>query len=216
MFVLRLCSQERKLATMDAIGVSFGDKLRLGFGYLGVFFQVCSLSVHSAYLYAYYFKVDATVLGLASAGGALFNALNGIPIAQLADSGWLNRAMPTVFPMAQWGRRAPVMCMGIPLLAISCLLMWLCPFTSVAAVAWYCLTYFVLANGATCCSNALQSSIQERFPSSYLRADAPVVCGLRVCVRLLWCVRFVCACVRVRGGAAARHHAQANRRPSPA
>ena len=53
-----------------------------------------------------------------------WNALNGPFVARWADSGMLNRHVPW---FASWGRRAPWLLLGTPLLMAGTVMMWLPP-----------------------------------------------------------------------------------------
>jgi|TARA_B110000196_G_C20533450_1_gene381081 Na+/melibiose symporter-like transporter len=76
-----------------------------------------------------------------------WNALNGPFVARWADSGMLNRHVPW---FASWGRRAPWLLLGTPLLMAGTVMMWLPPaLDDTTLLVWYALCYFLVINGGT-------------------------------------------------------------------
>ena len=67
---------------------------------------------------------DATAIGTIGIIMGWWNAFNGPFVARWADSGALNRRVPC---FASWGRRAPWLLLGAPLLMAGTVLMWLPP-----------------------------------------------------------------------------------------
>ena len=85
--------------------VSSCDRALLAASNLGVHCCISSFIISSPVLYTVYFQGDATVVGAIGVIFGFFNAVNGIPIADAADAGVLNRRCRRCFPPSRWGRR---------------------------------------------------------------------------------------------------------------
>ena len=113
---------------------------------------------------------DATAIGTIGIIMGWWNAFNGPFVARWADSGALNRRVPC---FASWGRRAPWLLLGAPLLMAGTVLMWLPPaFDDVTLLVWYTMCYFLVINGGTATLQAYLSGIQELYGTGRLRARA--------------------------------------------
>ena len=107
--------------------VSSCDRALLAASNLGVYCCISSFIISSPVLYTVYFQGDATVVGAIGVIFGFFNAVNGIPIADAADAGVLNRRCRRCFPPSRWGRRAPWILIGVPVAAIGAFMMWVPP-----------------------------------------------------------------------------------------
>ena len=109
---------------------------------------------------------DATAIGTIGIIMGWWNAFNGPFVARWADSGALNRRVPC---FASWGRRAPWLLLGAPLLMAGTVLMWLPPaFDDVTLLVWYTMCYFLVINGGTATLQAYLSGIQELYGTGRL------------------------------------------------
>ena len=101
----------------------------------------------------------------------LIDALNGPLVASMADSGMANR-LP-YFPLERWGRRAPLIAMGAPVMLAGPTLMWLVPSRARSVVnVWHALCYVLMVNGNTVVLQSYLASLQELFPTGEERALA--------------------------------------------
>ena len=80
--------------------VSSCDRALLAASNLGVYCCISSFIISSPVLYTVYFQGDATVVGAIGVIFGFFNAVNGIPIADAADAGVLNRRCRFLSPLA--------------------------------------------------------------------------------------------------------------------
>ena len=109
---------------------------------------------------------DATAIGTIGIIMGWWNAFNGPFVARWADSGALNSRVPC---FASWGRRAPWLLLGAPLLMAGTVLMWLPPaFDDVTLLVWYTMCYFLVINGGTATLQAYLSGIQELYGTGRL------------------------------------------------
>ena len=109
---------------------------------------------------------DATAIGTIGIIMSWWNAFNGPFVARWADSGALNRRVPC---FASWGRRAPWLLLGAPLLMAGTVLMWLPPaLDDVTLLVWYTMCYFLVVNGGTATLQAYLSGIQELYGTGRL------------------------------------------------
>lgn len=142
--------------------ISTSDRALLALSNLGVYCCISSFIISSPVLYTVYFQGDATIIGAIGVVFGLFNALNGIPIAEAADAGVLNRRCRRCFPPDLWGRRAPWILIGVPITSLGAVLMWIPPVRGAhAAEAWYGVVYFVIAMGFTAALQSIMATVQE-------------------------------------------------------
>jgi Na+/melibiose symporter-like transporter len=145
------------------------DRALLAASNLGVYGCIASFIISSPILYTTYLGGNPSAIGILGVCFGFFNALNGIPIAHAADSGYLNRICVKCFPAEKWGRRAPWIFIGVPLTAVAGFVMWVPPtygLGSAAIATWYGVVYFLLANGFTAALQSIMASIQELMPDA--------------------------------------------------
>lgn len=123
-------------------------------------------------VYIVYFGAPAGSIGVIGIVMGWWNALNGPFIARWSDAGYLNR-LGIFSPVEKWGRRAPWLLTGTPLVIFGTSLMWLPPYKSEAwLLAWYALCYFMVVNGVTMQLQAYLASVQELFTTGVARGRA--------------------------------------------
>ena len=91
------------------------------------------------------FLTVAFIEGIPQDGNGGGTLINGLPIAHLADNGYLNKLCKS-FPIESCGRRVPWIAFGVPITALSGLFMWAPPVygDGPAAIAtWYGVIFFV-------------------------------------------------------------------------
>ena len=148
--------------------ISRCDRSLLALSQLGVFGCIASFIVSSPILYTTYLGGQPGAIGIIGVIFGTWNALNGLPIAHAADSGFLNRVC-SCFPLETWGRRAPWILFGTPITAVAGFVMWCPPVYGqgpVAIAVWYAIVYFVLANGFTAALQSIMAAIQELMPDA--------------------------------------------------
>ena len=75
------------------------------------------------------------------------------------------------FPLERWGRRAPLIAMGAPVMLAGPTLMWLVPSRARSVVnVWHALCYVLMVNGNTVVLQSYLASLQELFPTGEERA----------------------------------------------
>lgn len=144
--------------------VSAAHRALLAISNLGVYCCIASFIISSPVLYTVYFGGDATAIGAIGVAFGFFNALNGLPIAEAADAGVLNRRCRRCFPSETCGRRAPWIVLGVPVTAAGAVMLWIPPVRSGspgAAEAWYGVVYFVIAMGFTAALQSIMATVQE-------------------------------------------------------
>ena len=151
------------------LSVTKCDRVLLALAQFGVFGCIASFIISSPILYTTYLGGQPGAIGLVGVVMGFWNAFNGVPIAAAADTGLLNRKIPRCFAAEKWGRRAPWILVGVPLTALSGLLMWLPPTygQGPAAIAvWYGVVYFLLATGFTAALQSIMAAVQELMPDA--------------------------------------------------
>jgi len=145
------------------------DRALLALSNLGVYGCIASFVISSPILYTTYLGGQPSAIGLLGVLFGTFNAINGLPIAHLADAGYLNRACIQCFPAETWGRRAPWILIGVPLTGLAGFVMWVPPTYGggpTAIAVWYAVVYFLLANGFTAALQSIMASVQELMPDA--------------------------------------------------
>eukprot|EP00962_Isochrysis_galbana_P015675 scaffold4498_cov119-Isochrysis_galbana.AAC.35 len=123
-------------------------------------------------VYIVYFGAPAGSIGAVGIFMGWWNALNGPFVARWSDAGSLNHFW-MFSPVENWGRRAPWLLSGTPVVILGTSLMWLPPSRSEGwLVAWYALCYFLVVNGVTMQLQAYLSSVQELFTTGVARSRA--------------------------------------------
>jgi len=123
-------------------------------------------------VYIVYFGAPAGAIGAVGIFMGWWNALNGPFIARWSDAGYLNK-LRVFSPAENWGRRAPWLLSGTPLVILGTSLMWLPPGRDDAwLISWYALCYFLVVNGVTMQLQAYLASVQELFTTGVGRARA--------------------------------------------
>ena len=141
--------------------------------FCGMWGPLTVFGTHRTTLFVIYYQASPASLALVGIVGGLIDAFNGPLIASWADSGLANRLR--CFPLAQWGRRAPLMLLGTPLMVAGPTLMWLAPSKDRLTLGlWYAMCYVLLVNGNTLTLQSYLASIQELFPNGSERALAVV------------------------------------------
>ena len=141
--------------------------------FLGAWGPLSVWNTHRTTLFVIYFQADVAAMGIVQILAAVIDALNGPFVAHLADSAAINRWLPRFFPLATWGRRAPLMALGAPLMLAGPTLMWLRPSPDLTTI-WYALCFFLFVNGNTITLQSYLASIQELFSTGTERAVAIV------------------------------------------
>ena len=99
------------------------NRLLLAFSYFGQLYAIALFLLHSVYIFNVYYGASATAIGLCGILMGFYNALNGLPIARLADAKYLNLKCGRCCPYKKCGRRGPWVALGLPQLALGCLFM---------------------------------------------------------------------------------------------
>ena len=145
------------------------DKLVLAVSNFGVYGCIASFILHGPILYTTYLGGTPQAIGTIGVIMGFFNAVNGLPIAHLADSGYLNEICVKCFPVARCGRRVPWIVFGVPITAFAGLFMWVPPVYGggpEAIAAWYAVIYFVLSCGFTAALQSMMAAVQELMPDA--------------------------------------------------
>jgi Na+/melibiose symporter-like transporter len=141
--------------------------------FCGVWGPITIFVTHRTTLFVIYYQASPASLATVGIVCGLIDAFTGPLIAQMADSALLNKL--SCFPLAGWGRRAPLILMGTPLLIAGPSLMWLAPNKDRLTLGvWYALCYMLLVIGSQLTLQSYLSSIQELFPTGGERALAVV------------------------------------------
>ncbi|KAL1526661.1 hypothetical protein AB1Y20_015365 [Prymnesium parvum] len=141
--------------------------------FIGMWGPLTVFGSHRTLLFVVYYQADVSALAAVGIVMGLIDALNGPLLARFADAGIANRLR--CFPVAKWGRRAPLMLIGTPLMLAGPTLMWLAPSRDrTALTVWYTLCYLLMVNGVTVTLQSYLASIQELFPTGPDRARAVV------------------------------------------
>lgn len=101
------------------------NRLFLAFSYFGQLYAVALFVLHGVYIFNMYYGASATAIGVCGIVMGFYNALNGLPIARLADAKYLNIKCGSCFPYKKCGRRGPWVALGLPQLALGCLFMFM-------------------------------------------------------------------------------------------
>ena len=99
------------------------NRVFLAFSYFGQLYAIALFLLHSVYVFNAYYGASATAIGVCGVVMGFYNALNGLPIARLADAKYLNKKCGRCFPYKKCGRRGPWLALGLPQLALGCLFM---------------------------------------------------------------------------------------------
>lgn len=161
-------------ATADPPPAPLSARLRWTFAaaFVGMWGPLTVFGSHRTTLFVIWYQTPVLSLSAVGIVMGFVDAFNGPLVATMADRGALNRWLPC-FPMRTWGRRAPIMLLGTPLMVAGPTLMWLAPSRAAGAlVAWYALCYFLSVNGVTLTLQSYLASIQELFASGDERARA--------------------------------------------
>ena len=141
--------------------------------FCGVWGPITIFVTHRTTLFVIYYQASPASLATVGIVCGLIDAFTGPLIAQMADSALLNKL--SCFPLAGWGRRAPLILMGTPLLIAGPSLMWLAPNKDRFTLGvWYAMCYMLLVGGSQLTLQSYLSSIQELFPTGGERALAVV------------------------------------------
>ena len=87
--------------------LSLSSKWAFSAASLGLFGPPAAFLVNRNILFISYLGASAATMGVLGIVLGAVNALNGPIISTLADSAYLNRKFPKLFPVETWGRRAP-------------------------------------------------------------------------------------------------------------
>ena len=79
----------------------------LAFSYFGQIYGIVVFVLHGVVIFNLYYGAPAAGLGVVGVIMGFYNALNGLPIARLADAGYLNEKCGGCFPIKKCGRRGP-------------------------------------------------------------------------------------------------------------
>jgi len=154
--------------------ISLREKWLFASASLGIFGPAAAFIVWRNALFIYYLGASASSLGMVGIILGAVNALNGPIVSYFADSGFLNRKFSKIFPVEKWGRRAPWILCGTPLMILGAAGGWFYPdarpSSSAPVVAWYFGCYFLIVNGGTAAIQSYLASIQELFPTSAERS----------------------------------------------
>ena len=153
--------------------LSTAQKWLFSAAYVGAWGPLSVWNLCRTTLFIVYYQADVTAMGLIQTVAAFVDAFNGPFVAHMADSGALNRFLPGCFPLGSWGRRAPLMLLGCPLMMAGPTLMWLLPSRDLAG-GWYAMCFFLFVNGNTVTLQSYLASIQEIFGNGRERALAVV------------------------------------------
>eukprot|EP00966_Prymnesium_polylepis_P260064 6007352-Prymnesium_polylepis.1 len=116
--------------------------------FMGMWGPLTVFGTHRTTLFVIYYQADVSSLALVGIVMGLVDAFNGPLIARWADAGLINRLR--CFPTGRWGRRAPLMVIGVPLMVAGPTLMWLAPSRDRTVLTlWYALCYLCVVNGVT-------------------------------------------------------------------
>ena len=128
-------------------------------GSFGIWGPLVAFALHRTGAYVIYLGADATAIGTIGIIMGWWNALNGPFVARLSDAGSINRCMPC---FANWGRRAPWLLLGTPIVILGTTLMWLPPaYDRTTLAAWYAFCYFLVINGGTANLQSFLAGIAE-------------------------------------------------------
>ena len=148
--------------------ITMADKCMLAVSNFGVYGCIASFVLHGPVLYTTYLGGSPQAIGTIGVIMGFFNAINGLPIAHLADKGYLNK-LCKCFPIESCGRRVPWIAFGVPITALAGLFMWAPPVygDGPAAIAtWYAVIYFVLSCGFTAALQSMMAAVQELMPDA--------------------------------------------------
>jgi hypothetical protein len=149
------------------------DRWLFAAAFMGMWGPLTVFSSHRTMLFVVYYQADVSSLAAVGIVMGFIDALNGPFVASWADAGVANRLR--CFPAARWGRRAPLMLLGTPLMVAGPTLMWLAPSRDRTMITlWYALCYLLMVNGVTVTLQSYLASMQELFPTGGDRALAVV------------------------------------------
>jgi Na+/melibiose symporter-like transporter len=141
----------------------------LAFSYFGQLYGAAVFLLHGVLIFNVYYGASAVELGLIGTVMSFYNALNGLPIARLADAGWLNRFK--CFPEKKCGRRGPWVALGVPSLAIGTACCFIAPAKdSTSLMLWFLFVYFMISNGFTAAFQSTLGILQETMYTVKARA----------------------------------------------
>ena len=175
------CATIAKAPTLQRSGsdapteVSVRHKWTFAAAFLGAWGPLSVWNTHRTTLFVIYFQADVAAMGAIQTVAALVDAFNGPFVAQIADTAFINRRLPKLFPLHLWGRRAPLMALGAPLMLAGPTLMWLVPSRERwVTTFWFALCFALFVNGTTITLQSYLASIQELFGTGTSRARAIV------------------------------------------
>lgn len=115
------------------------------------------------FIFEAYYKAPVVAIGYMGAIMGVYNMLNGVPIAVMADRGTLNERFPTIFPIETWGRRAPWIVIGLPINALAVLMVLFPPLEQGSdwVPEWYGLMLAVYFTGHTASTQQFYALPQE-------------------------------------------------------
>ena len=150
-------------------GVSVKNQWLYASAFVGAWGPLSVFVLYRTTLFLVWYQGDAVAIGVTQLICGLIDVFNGPLLASLADSATLNRLR--CFPLLRWGRRAPFIMLGAPLMMAGPVLMWLIPSRDKTTVSiWHALCYVCFVNGNTMTLNAYLSTRQELYPTGEERA----------------------------------------------
>eukprot|EP00943_MAST-04B_sp_MAST-4B-sp1_P002224 g2224.t1 len=143
----------------------------LAFSYFGQIYAIATFLLHGVFIFNVYYGAPAGGIGVAGVIMGFYNALNGLPIARLADAGYLNEKFGGCFPLKKCGRRGPWVFLGVPQLALASLFL-LMPVSSDPSVLifWFIFVYLLVSNGFTAVFQSTLAILQETMYTDKMRA----------------------------------------------
>ena len=145
------------------------DRFLLAFSYFGPIVGTIHFILNGVTMYNIYFGASAGAIGLLGIIIGFYNALNGMPVARLADAGWANKF--ACFPLKTCGRRGPFIAVGVPILAITAIIGHIRISTEAGVMAfWFAFYYFNISNGFTLSFQSILAVVQETMLSHTERA----------------------------------------------
>lgn len=135
----------------STIGISRTHQWLFAAGFIGAWGPLSVWNAYRTTLFVIWYQADVAAMGVVQTVAAIVDAVNGPCIAHIADAATINRHMSR-FPLHKWGRRAPLLVMGAPIMMAGPVLMWLVPSRErTVTTAWYgiCFFLFVWGNSIT-------------------------------------------------------------------
>jgi Na+/melibiose symporter-like transporter len=158
---------------LAASPLSKKQKWMFASAFMGMWGPLTMFASHRTTLFVIYYQADVASLSVIGIVMGLVDMFNGPIYGRYSDMGLMNKLR--CFPLKSWGRRAPNIVVGFPMLTLGATLMWLSPSRNRQVLSiWYTLCYFLTVNGATISIQAYMSSFQELFATGSERALATV------------------------------------------